>query len=600
MITLRPYQQKAIDSINEEWTKGNKSTLAVMATGTGKTICFSKIIEQTAQKNGRTLVLAHRNELLIQAAEKLQQVCPLPFAFEQAEKTGHDSDVPVVIGSVQSMGQKKRYSKYDRNYFKTIIVDEAHHSVTDSYQNIINYFNTAKVLGVTATPERKDKKSLGKFYDTQAFEYSIDQAIKEKYLCPIKVKTIPLKIDISEVKQEYGDYSAEEVEAVLNKRFEDIAKNIKKECKNRKTVVFLPLIKTAQNFCKVLQKNGINAIEINGKTPDRDLILKDFSEGKYDVLCNTMLLTEGWDCPSVDCIVPLRPTRSFALYTQQIGRGTRLCEGKKNLLLLDFLWLTDKYDIMHPAHLLAQNFEDAKFMTDLIKNNPNGMDILEAEREAIDVKKEREIKILQELALRSIQKFTKIKRRGQKTLNVKDYIALTAACKLHSYEAFFGNDLKNVTDEQKSIFAKNGLVYSSKDVSCRGQAEVIIDQIKERAKKGLTTPKQIRYLAGLGVADIADWKKDDASELISVTMRIGYVLPSNYEKYNTLSSKKNDKKFRATSKQIKFLEKYGFRKIESWHYLYAEKMIERIKKLKGKLPKDFDPSTFQPKSKFRV
>ena len=340
-MTLRPYQQEARDAILGQWEQGFQKTLLVLPTGCGKTIVFASVTEECVRQGRRVLILAHRGELLDQAADKLKKSTGLGCAVEKAEESCLGSWFRVTVGSVQTLMREKRLAQFQPNYFKTIIIDEAHHSLSESYRKILRYFAEAQVLGVTATPDRGDRKNLGEVFDSLAYEYTLPKAIKEGYLSPIKAVTIPLKLDLSGVAIQSGDYKASDVDCALEPYLFQIAQEMKKYCEKRKTVVFLPLVRTSQKFRDILNEAGFHAAEVNGNSPDREQILKDFDAGKYNVLCNSMLLTEGWDCPSVDCIVVLRPTKVRSLYCQMVGRGTRLCEGKEDLLLLDFLWHTN-------------------------------------------------------------------------------------------------------------------------------------------------------------------------------------------------------------------------------------------------------------------
>ena len=308
-MILRPYQNEAVNAIQAEWSQGNKKTILVLPTGTGKTVVFSKVVEEETKTGDKALIIAHRGELLDQAADKLKNVSGLDSALEKAESTAVGSPKKVTIASVQTLSQEKRLMAYTRDYFKTIVVDEVHHAMSDTYQRVLNYFDSAKVLGVTATPDRADQKNLGKFFDSKAYEYSMHQAIKDGYLSPIKAQMIPLELDIHEVGMSNGDYAVGQIGTALDPYLNQIALEMLKYAKGRKTVVFLPLIKTSQKFCELLNLHGLKAAEVNGESKDRDEILADFEAGEYDVLCNSMLLTEGWDCPSVDCIVILRPTK---------------------------------------------------------------------------------------------------------------------------------------------------------------------------------------------------------------------------------------------------------------------------------------------------
>ena len=277
---------------------------------------------------------------------------------------------------------EKQGYRFPVDYFNTIIVDEAHHALADSYQRVANYFNEAKVLGVTATPDRGDMRNLGQYFESLAYEYTLPKAIKDGYLCKIKAQTIPLKLDLSGVGQQAGDFKTADLGTALDPYLYQIADEMVKYCFDRKSLVFLPLIKTSQKFRNILESRGFKAAEINGESYDRTEVLDDFAAGRYDVLCNSMLLTEGYDCPTIDCIVVLRPTKIRSLYSQMVGRGTRLHPDKDHLLLLDFLWHTERHELCHPAHLICENPEVTQKMTENIEAAGCPVDIEAAEQQA--------------------------------------------------------------------------------------------------------------------------------------------------------------------------------------------------------------------------
>ena len=267
-MELRPYQRDAVDHIFTEWEKQErKKTLLVLATGLGKTICFCKVAEKCVSRGERVLILAHRGELLEQASDKLQKVTGLKTSLEKADSSCFGSPEMITVGSVQTMQREKRLAKFSPNYFQTIIVDEAHHSLSDGYQRVLDHFPEAKILGVTATPDRGDKKNLGQFYESIAFEYSIAQGIRDGYLSKIRALTIPLNIDLTEVKQTAGDFSAKDLGSALDPYLDQIADQMQKHCKNRKTIVFLPLIATSQKFKEILNRKGFRAEEIYWSDP---------------------------------------------------------------------------------------------------------------------------------------------------------------------------------------------------------------------------------------------------------------------------------------------------------------------------------------------
>ena len=383
MMELRPYQEEARAAVEGEWEKGVQKTLLVLPTGCGKTVVFAKITEDQVRKGERILILAHRGELLEQAADKIRTATGLACAMEKAEKTCLGGWFRVAVGSVQTLMREKRLARFPSDYFQTIIIDEAHHCISDSYQKIFSHFGQAKLLGVTATPDRGDMQNLGEVFGSLAYEYTLPKAIKEGYLSPIKALTIPLKLDLSGVSIQSGDLKAGDVATALDPYLYQIADEMKKYCTDRKTVVFLPLVKTSRKFRDILTERGFKAAEVNGGSRDRAEILEAFDKGEYNVLCNSMLLTEGWDCPSVDCIVVLRPTRVRSLYSQMVGRGTRLHPGKEYLLLLDFLWHTERHELCHPADIICTKKEVAQRMTaDLEQAAGCPVDIEQAEKKA--------------------------------------------------------------------------------------------------------------------------------------------------------------------------------------------------------------------------
>ena len=210
-LPLRPYQQRAKEQIHTEWEQGRLRTLLVLPTGTGKTIVFAAVAEDQVRAGDRVLILAHRGELLEQAADKLQKSTGLGCAVEKAEQSCLASWYRVAVGSVQSLQRPQRLEKFPHNYFSTIIIDEAHHAVTDGYRRILDWFPAAKVLGVTATPDRGDLRNLGEVFDSLAYEYKLTDAIRDGFLCRIMAQTIPLRLDISTVGMSGGDYAVGEL-----------------------------------------------------------------------------------------------------------------------------------------------------------------------------------------------------------------------------------------------------------------------------------------------------------------------------------------------------------------------------------------------------
>ena len=505
LMELRPYQQEAMTSILTEWDNGHNNTLLVLPTGCGKTIVFAKIAEECVRRGQRVLILAHRGELLDQAADKIYSATGLKTAVEKAEESCIGSWYRIVVGSVQTLMRDKRLSQFGHDYFDTIIIDEAHHCISDSYRKILEYFSQANVLGVTATPDRGDMRNLGQVFDSLAYEYTLSKAIREGYLSPIKAMTIPLKLDLTGVSTQAGDFKASDIDSALDPYLFQIAEEMRKNCSDRKCVVFLPLIKTSVKFRNILNEYGFRAAEVNGESEDRKEILQDFEDGKYNVLCNSMLLTEGWDCPSVDCVIVLRPTKVRGLYCQMVGRGTRLFPGKTDLLLLDFLWHTERHELCRPAHLICENDEVAKKMTDDLAEAGCPVDIEEAEHTASEeVVAEREESLAKMLS--------EMKKRKRQLVDPLQYEMSIQAEDLSSYRPAFGWEIEPPTDKQKAALEKFGIFPD--EIECAGKAKLILDRLDKRRHEGLTTPKQIRLLEGKGFRHVGKWLFDDANKLI--------------------------------------------------------------------------------------
>ena len=523
-MELRPYQQEAMDAILEAWENGTHKTLLVLPTGCGKTIVFAKVTEECVRQGNRVLILAHRGELLEQAADKIRKATGLGCATEKAEETCLGSWFRITVGSVQSMMRESRLSRFPDDYFDTIIIDEAHHCISDSYQRVLHHFPEAKVLGVTATPDRGDMKNLGQIFESLAYEYTLPRAIKEGYLSPIKAVTIPLKVDLTGVGVQSGDFKAGDLGTALDPYLEGIATEMEKYCREKKTVVFLPLVKTSQKFRDILNAHGFQAAEVNGESQDRTEILQEFADGRYNVLCNSMLLTEGWDCPSVDCIVVLRPTKVRSLYCQMVGRGTRLSPGKDHLLLLDFLWHTERHELCHPAHLICESEEVARKMTENLEKDAGcPVDIGEAEQTASEaVVAQREEALAQKLA--------EMKRRKRKLVDPLQFEMSIQAEDLAGYVPAFGWEMAPPSEKQKQTLEKLGILPD--EIDNAGKASKLLDRLDKRRQANLTTPKQIRFLEGKGFQHVGTWSFDSARKLIDRIAGNGWRVPHGIDPYN--------------------------------------------------------------------
>lgn len=501
----RKYQTEAKDAILREWAYGRKRTLLVLPTGCGKTIVFSRVIEDLVRDGKRVLILAHRGELLDQAADKLSRLTGIGCAVEKAERSCLGEWFRVVVGSVQTLMRPQRLATFRPDYFDAIIVDEAHHAISESYMRVLDHFSTATVLGVTATPDRGDMRNLGSVFESLAYEYTLPRAIRDGYLCPIKALTIPLSIDLTGVATQNGDFQAAALGSALDPYLEQIAEHMKEHCTGRRTVAFLPLIATSQKFRDILERTGFRAAEVNGESRDRANVLADWDSGRYDVLCNSMLLTEGWDSPHTDCIVPLRATKIRSLFAQMVGRGTRLAPGKNELLLLDFLWNTAKLDLVRPAHLIAPNEEVAQRMTEQINEAGGAVDLEEAQASA-------ESSVVEDRERALADKLAQQRHKKQKLVDPLQYEMSIRAEDLADYVPAFGWEMAPPSESQVTALERAGI--NGDEIECAGKASLLLDRINKRRDDGLTTPKQIRFLESRGFVHVGQWQFDSARSLI--------------------------------------------------------------------------------------
>ncbi|MFR8717786.1 MAG: DEAD/DEAH box helicase [Faecalibacterium prausnitzii] len=467
--------------------------------------CSASVAADQVRAGDRVLILAHRGELLEQAADKLS-------ALHRPRQRGGKSRVHLPRQLVSGGGRlcpdpaaASTTRALSSDYFGTIIIDEAHHSITDGYRRILDYFGSAKVLGVTATPDRGDMRNLGEVFDSLAYEYKLTDAIKDGYLCRIMAQTVPLKLDISAVGMSSGDYSVGELGTALDPYLSQIADEMAARCAGRKTVVFLPLIKTSQKFRDLLNAKGFRAAEVNGQSADRRQVLSDFEADKYNVLCNSMLLTEGWDCPSVDCVVVLRPTKVRSLYSQMVGRGTRLSPGKSDLLLLDFLWMTDKHELCRPADLVSEDRAVARQMTDNLAESGGPQDIEDAAAQASeDVVAQREEALAKQLEEQ--------RRKKAKLVDPLQYEMSIQAEDLSGYVPAFGWEAGPPSAKQTAALEKLGILPDA--VESAGKAALLLDRLSKRRDEGLTTPKQIRCLEKYGFQHVGTWSFEAARQMI--------------------------------------------------------------------------------------
>jgi superfamily II DNA or RNA helicase len=500
-----------------------------MATGTGKTVTFSHVAKYAIEKNKKVLILAHRSELIEQAHRAIKTVCDVDAAIEKADDFAVHSDSMVTVASVQSLSIPERLEMFSQQHYGLIIIDECHHILAETYLRIIEHFDQAKVLGVTATPDRGDKRSLGEFFDCISYEYDIAQAINDGFLSKIQAHTIPLQISLNEVKMQAGDFASRGVDKAIAPYLEQIADHIMELAKDRKTVIYLPLIETSQRMNQIMIDKGMNSIEVNGKTKNRSEILSKFANNEYQVLCNSMLLTEGWDCPDVDCIVCLRPTKIRSLYTQIIGRGTRIATDKENLLILDFLFHSDKHSLCSAASLITDDTAVAEKVKAYTSGRSMSVDEL-IEQAQNEIDNERELALKRQLDIAR-------KKKG-KLCDPVLFADQIGDQSIMRYEPSTLKEMQPVAESQVKRIENNGL--SIVGIDSAGHAEKVIDVLGDRSRKQLTSPKQIRQLKQRGFSDVPSWTFDQASDLITRIACNGWKTPYDINPKHYKPENKNE------------------------------------------------------------
>ena len=388
---LRHYQADAKALVLNEW-ETVRSTLVVLPTGTGKTVLFAAIIE--ACQPLRSLVLAHREELIWQAREKIIRFANLDCEIEMAELYANTGDLftqaPVVVSTVQTQGSgyggRSRMGRFKPTDFGRIIFDECHHATADSYRNIQNYYQQnplARFLGVTATPDRADEEKLGKVFDSVAMSYEILDAIHDGWLVPVEQQFVHVQgLDFSAMRTTAGDLNGADLGAVMESEANllGVAGATLQIIQNRRTIVFTASVLQAEMLAGIFNRHKTGMANwVCGKTNKdvRRQMLTDFKSDKFQIIVNCGVLTEGYDDWGVSCIVMARPTKSRALYAQMAGRGTRTVDGlvdplptpevrreaialstKPSCLIIDFVGNSGKHKLMTTADILGAKFSD--------------------------------------------------------------------------------------------------------------------------------------------------------------------------------------------------------------------------------------------------
>lgn len=354
-MQLRPYQTASIESIKADWQAGFTDLLAVLATGGGKTIVFLKLLDDVLQPGQRALILSHRQELVSQPYERIAQFWPhrLPrTGIVMADR--NETHGQIIIATVQTLQSDKRMAQLlQAGAIDYLVIDEAHHATANGYQKVVNALKDVnprlRHLGVTATPLRADGAGLRQVYQKESAHYGIKELVKTGYLAPPRWLAIQTGISLSDIRSQGSgddrDFNLRQLANVYETAncFDLVVESHRKYADGRQAVAFTVSVAGAYQLAETFNAAGIPAAAADGTTgtEERSRLLADFRSGKYQVLCNVALWTEGLDLPEISCVHQVRPTQSDGLYTQMIGRGLRLLPGKNDCIAEGQRVLTD-------------------------------------------------------------------------------------------------------------------------------------------------------------------------------------------------------------------------------------------------------------------
>ena len=526
-MKLRDYQREALRCVAREWAAGKRSTLVVMATGLGKTVTFAGAIHDHAFPD-RAMVLAHREELITQAADKIHRVTGLECGIEMADlrtdEQGLFGRVPVVVSSVQTQNAGGdgggRMSRFDPAEFGVLIVDEAHHATAGTYRRVMNYYQQnerCRTLGVTATPDRADEEELGQVFDSVAYVYELADAIRDGWLVPISQQFVAVEgLDFSQMRTTAGDLNGADLAEILEmeRNLHGMAAPVLDIAGARRGVIFCVSVKQAEAMAEIMNRHKAGCAGwVCGATPkeDRKKVLADFAAGRVQFMCNCGVLTEGFDDPGVELIVMGRPTKSRALYAQMVGRGTRPLPGvvdgldgagaervaaiaasaKAGCLVLDFVGNSGRHKLVSTMDLLGGNYSEEIQAATLRKAQLGGgpCDMtadLEAEQERVNA--EREARRLEAAA--RLMKLTAQAKYKVQSVDPFDVFNLTP-------QAERGWDAgKKLSPKQREILAKQGIDADSMPYS---QAKQLLNETFRRWDEGLCSFKQAKLLQKNGL-----------------------------------------------------------------------------------------------------
>jgi superfamily II DNA or RNA helicase len=504
---LRYYQREAFKAFYAG-VQRVRSQLIVMATGLGKTKLAAVAIQHWDK--GDILFLAHRDELIRQTERELLATTGSQIAIEKANEVSSPRS-HIVVGSVQSMN-KKRLERLGRNRFGLVIVDECHHAVAKSYQMVFDWFHEAKLMGLTATPDRGDEKALGAVFDEVAYVMDISDGVDAGFLVPVHGKEVILKnIHLDNIKKTAGDLNIGELDEEMLKSAEGVVNKTIELEPNRQAICFFPGVRSAEFAAAKFNAVRPDSARFISGTTDPDVragIVADFKRHRFQYLCNCQVATEGFDAPSASLIVLARPTLSRSLYAQMIGRGTRVLPGtvdhlhgkalsterraaiatsrKPDMVILDFVGASTKHALMTAVDVLGGNYSEAevKLAKKKAKSGGDARAALEqARKELLQLASATKAKVTA-----TVRPFDPFRVLG---LSIVDE---------DRYATRFGG--KPASSVQVAKLAAWGVPQQELNGLSTKAASRLIDRCQDRTKQGLATYKMMRQLQRFGITDL--------------------------------------------------------------------------------------------------
>lgn len=544
----RPHQEEAVTTTLQKLQE-HGSSLIVMPTGTGKTFVFSEMIRRTP---GRAMVVAHREELIDQAARTIERVTGARPSIEMAEQKSRENlgfglfANNSVVASVQTLnakrGQGYRMDKFDPNDFSILIIDEAHHAVANTYQRVVRHFQknpNIMVCGVSATPDRQDKLALGQVFKSVGYQYEIFQAIQDGWLVPIVSNQVVVEsLDFDHVRKTAGDLNKKDLSQIVEKEasLHGVATPCIEIAGDRKTLVFATSVAQARDLCGIINRHGRKAVFLHGGTPkdERREIVRRYLDGEYQFLCNVGIATEGFDDPSIQAVAIARPTLSRALYTQMAGRGTRPLPGvvdapissgqrreaiansaKPTVEIIDFVGNSTKHKLVSSADILGGKYNDK--VVDrarmIAKESGKPVDLIALMERASREQEEVEEEVAKLTARGDIYGVTAKAKYLQKKGDPFDVFNVSAERlqKVHT---------RTLTGPQLGMLKRNGVDVSSLN---NHQQVTLHNEMIRRLKANLCTYKQAKILKKYGYGTNVSFK--EASNTITRIANNGWRRP---------------------------------------------------------------------------